>query len=107
MNNGSRRVIIDTKRDICLFSAPRDAPLSQGVENWRKDLYMHRTGKDRYSYYFHFTPASGMGKEKILPVSPVMAERFLQERGLTCSPFPENNPVSRLYAWGYGIAEEF
>lgn len=105
--NGSRKFGVDTKNDTLLFAAPRPASRAADATIWRKDLYMHKSGKDRLTYYFHVAANSGMGKEKIVQVSPAMAERFLLNHGLTCSPFKDDSPVARLYAWGYGIAEEF
>ena len=105
--NGSRKFLVDTKSDILLFAAPRPASSAGDVTIWRKDLYMHKSGNDQLTYYFHIAANAGMGKEKIVPVSPTMAERFLLSHGLTCSPFKDDSPVARLYAWGYGIAEEF
>jgi hypothetical protein len=105
--NGSRKFGVDTKYDTLLFAAPRPASTAGDAQIWRKDLYMHKTGKDQLDYYFHLAANAGGSKEKIVPVSPTMAERFLLSHGLTCSPFKDDSPVTRLYAWGYGIAEEF
>lgn len=50
---------------------------------------------------------SGTTKDKIMPVSPATAERFLRSKSLTCNLFPKSDPIATLYNWGYGIAEEF
>jgi hypothetical protein len=105
--NGSRKFGVDTRYDTLLFAAPRPASRAGDVQIWRKDLYLHKTGRDQVSYYFHIAANTGRSREKIVPVSPTMAERFLLSHGLTCSPFKDDSPVARLYAWGYGIAEEF
>jgi len=47
------------------------------------------------------------GKDRVVFVSPVMAERYLLQRGITCTDFPDTAAVARLYEWGYGIHEEF
>ena len=74
-----------------------------------KDLYMHvaTDPEKRITYYLHLWSNSRTVKEKIIPLSPSMADRFLKVRGLNCNLFPKNDPVANLYAWGYGIAEEF
>jgi hypothetical protein len=105
--DGSRKLQVNTKQDTCLFAVPKPARTAGDVQIWRKDLYLHESEKDQVSYYFHIAANAGTGKEKIVPVSPTMAERFLLSHGLTCSPFKDDSPVARLYAWGYGIAEEF
>ncbi len=105
--DGSRKVPVDTGHDTCLFAAARPSAQESGVQAWGKDLYMHAMPAKKVLYYFHVWSADDTGKEKIIPVSPAMADRFLRRRGLICNMFPENDPVSNLYAWGYGIAEEF
>jgi len=55
---------------------------------------MHKSKKDQLAYYFHLAANTGKSKEKIVPVSPSMAERFLLSHGLTCSPFNDDSPVS-------------
>ncbi|MCK9591350.1 MAG: hypothetical protein M0Q91_05000 [Methanoregula sp.] len=105
--HGSRKFEVDTKNDILLFAAPRPSSRAGDAQIWRKDLYMYKSGKDQLTYYFHLAANAGRSNEKIVPVSPTMAERFLLSHGLTCSPFKDDSPVARLYAWGYGIAEEF
>ncbi|OPY35516.1 MAG: hypothetical protein A4E35_02341 [Methanoregula sp. PtaU1.Bin051] len=105
--DGSRRVVIDTKQDLCLTSGPHTTPKSADVQVYRKDLYLHRNSNKSLQYYFHIRPSGKPGKDKVIPITPVMAERYLLRRGITCNLFPESGPVSRLYAWGYGIAEEF
>lgn len=104
---GSRRVLVDTKQDICLFSQNHDSPHSGGVQIYEKDLYMHRNHSRQPDYYFHIHTTGKIGKDKVIPVSPVMAERFLLRMGISCTEFRASEPVNRLYNWGYGIAEEF
>ncbi len=105
--DGSRRVPVDTTRDICLLSGPHTSPRSGTVQVYRKDLYLHRIRNTGRQFYLHLRHAGKTGKDKVVPVSPVMAERYLLSRGITCNEFPSGEPVSRLYNWGYGIAEEF
>lgn len=99
--------MVDTARDICLLSGPRTSPRSGDVEVYEKDLYLHKNKNDLAHYYFHIRPTGTTGRDKVVPVSPVMAERYLLRRGITCKEFPASEPVFRLYNWGYGIAEEF
>ena len=107
--DGSRKATVNTRYDECLYMAPRPQSDGPGLQLTGKDLYMHKTaGQDnRITYYLHLWSTSRMVKEKILPLSPMMADRFLKSRGLDCNLFPHNDPVGRLYEWGYGIAEEF
>ncbi len=97
----------DTTRDPCLVSGAAIPPKASDVQIFEKDLYLHQTHDRSRQYYFHIRPAGKFGKDKVVPVSPVMAERYLMQRGISCTEFPRNEAVSRLYAWGYGIAEEF
>lgn len=107
--DGSRKTTVNTRYDECLYLVPRPVSHAPEVNVTGKDLYMHvATDPDkRITYYLHLWSNSRTVKEKILPMSPSMVDRFLKSRGLDCNLFPKNDPVARLYAWGYGIAEEF
>ena len=107
--DGSRKTTVNTRHDECLYHAPRPAPGGPDVMATGKDLYMHVQAdqEKNITYYLHLWSRSKTIREKILPLSPSMADRFLKNRGLDCNLFPANDPVSRLYAWGYGITEEF
>lgn len=106
--DGSRKISVDTKSDDCLYSAPRPVSPASGLNRTGKDLYLHSgPEKDTVTYYIYLWSTSRTIKDKILPVSAPMAERFLRAKGLTCDLFPKDDAVAKLYAWGYGIAEEF
>jgi hypothetical protein len=105
--HGSRQVRVDTARDPCLYAAPRPVKKPDGVQRWGKDLYVHTDEKKNATYYFRLWSVNGRAEGRIVPVSPVMAERFLRGHGLICDLFPKSDPVTTLYQWGYGIAEEF
>ncbi|HNX16695.1 MAG TPA: hypothetical protein PKM50_00020 [Methanoregula sp.] len=107
--DGSRKTTVNTRNDECLYLAPRPVSDSQYANVTGKDLYMHCEKEDdrKITYYLHFWSSKKSVKEKILPLSPAMADRFLKTRGLECNLFPKSDPVTNLYAWGYGIAEEF
>ncbi|MDD1701553.1 MAG: hypothetical protein LUQ31_01060 [Methanoregula sp.] len=105
---GSRKTVVDTGADECLYSAPRPVSHSSDVNRTGKDLYMHTgSDKDQITYYLHLWSTKRTVKDKIIPLPASMAERYLRGKGLTCDLFPKNDPVAQLYAWGYGIAEEF
>jgi len=107
--DGSRKTTVNTRYDECLYRASRPVSGSTDTKVTGKDLYMHcakDTGKT-ITYYLHLWSSSRTVNEKILSLSPSMANRFLISKGLECNLFPKNDPVARLYAWGYGIAEEF
>jgi hypothetical protein len=91
--DGSRKILVDTRSDECLYAAPRPSHRSPGFQHQGKDLYLWTTSKTI--------------SNKILPVSPATAERFLRGKGLICNLFPKSDPIATLYRWGYGIAEEF
>ncbi|MFZ2073054.1 MAG: hypothetical protein WAU64_01100, partial [Methanoregula sp.] len=107
--DGSRRTTVNTRYDECLYLAARPVSDTSEAKVTGKDLYMHvAVDQDkRITYYLHLWSTSRTVKEKILPLLPSMADRFLKSRGLDCNLFPKNDPVANLYAWGYGIAEEF
>lgn len=105
--DGSRKIRFDTRYDECLYKAPR--PLKDFPEFQRqgKDLYVHTDNEKKITYYLYLWSTKHAVKNKILPVSPATAERFLRTKGLICNMFPKSDPISTLYNWGYGIAEEF
>lgn len=72
-----------------------------------KDLYLHQRKKATDTYYFHYWTHSKEEVESIRVISPVMAERFLQQRGIMCRTFRSGNAAEILQKWGYGILEEF
>ena len=105
--NGSRKIPVDTRRDDCLYAAPRPAKHSADIQHTGKDLYMHMDHGKSPTFYLYLWSTAKAVKEKILPVSPQNAERYLRSKGLICNMFPKSDPVATLYKWGYGIAEEF
>jgi len=107
--DGSRKTTVNTRYDECLYLAARPVSDASDAKVTGKDLYMHvSTDPDRrITYYLHLWSNSRIVKEKIIPLSASMADRFLKSRGFLCNLFPKNDPVAQLYSWGYGIAEEF
>jgi len=107
--DGSRKATVNTRFDECLYLAPRPAKGLSDIVATGKDLYRHVQVKPekKITYYLHLWSSSNTVKNKILPLSPAMANRFLRIKGLECNLFPKEDPVNRLYSWGYGIAEEF
>jgi len=105
--DGSRKIKVDTRSDECLYSAPRPSKFSSEIQRQGKDLYIHTDKEERITYYLHLWSTSKQIRDKILPLSPPNAERFLRSKGLVCNMFPKSDAIATLYAWGYGIAEEF
>jgi hypothetical protein len=105
--DGSRKIEVDTRHDECLYAAPRPPTHSPGVQRQGKDLHIHTDREKKITYYLHLWTLGRPQKDRIMPVSPATAERFLRSKGLTCNLFPKSDPIGTLYAWGYGIAEEF
>lgn len=96
---------LDTEKDRCLYCAPRGPPGSAYSRG--KDLYAHkRKGMDSLYYIHHWSVNPGE-KDRIVPISPVMAARFLEERGLVCPELGHQRGAEILRRWGYGILEEF
>ena len=105
--NGSRQVTVDTRYDECLYAALRPAKNAADIQHVGKDLYLHMDRGKNATWYLHLWSMTKETKEKVLPMSPQNAERFLRSKGLICEMFPKSDPVKILYQWGYGIAEEF
>ena len=105
--DGSRKIKVDTGHDECLYAAPRPVKYSPDIQRQGKDLYIHTDHDEKITYYLHLWAVSRTAKDKIIPVSPATAERFLRSKGLVCNLFPKSDPIATLYNWGYGIAEEF
>jgi hypothetical protein len=105
--DGSRKARIDTAQDECLYAAPRPKKYSPAIQRQGKDLYLHTDAEKKITYYLHLWSMGTKSQDKIMPVSPSTAERFLRGKGLICNLFPKSDPVATLYQWGYGIAEEF
>jgi hypothetical protein len=104
---GSRQVPVDTRHDERLYAALRPEKNTPGIQRVGKDLYVHTDREKRMTFYLHLWSATKAGQEKILPITPASAERFLRGRGLACNLFPKSDAIATLYNWGYGIAEEF
>jgi hypothetical protein len=105
--DGSRKIKVDTRYDECLYAAPRPSHYSPEIQRQGKDLYFNIGHDRKMKYYLHLWTVSRTVKDKIIPVSPATAERFLRSKGLICNLFPKSDPIATLYNWGYGIAEEF
>jgi hypothetical protein len=105
--DGSRQIPVDTRHDECLYAAPRPVKKPGDLQRVGKDLYLHKDAGKPPTFYLHLWSTVRSTKEKILPVSAPTAERFLRGRGLVSNLFPKSDPVTTLYNWGYGIAEEF
>lgn len=105
--DGSRKIRADTRCDECLYRAARPMQYSPDIQRQGKDLYLHTDHDKKITFYFHLWEMSRTAKDKIIPVSPATAERFLRSKGLACNLFPKSDPIATLYNWGYGIAEEF
>jgi hypothetical protein len=105
--DGSRKTKVDTRYDECLYAAPRPLRYSPEFQRPGKDLSIHTSHDKEITYYLHLWTISRTTKDKIIPVSPATAERFLRSKGLSCNLFPKSEAITTLYNWGYGIAEEF
>lgn len=57
--------------------------------------------------YLHRWTLHENENESLAPISPVMAGRFLEERGILCHGPGDQRGAEILRSWGYGILEEF
>jgi hypothetical protein len=105
--DGSRKIQVDTQSDECLYAAPRPKKRSSEFQRQGKDLFLHTDREKKITYYLYLWSTSRAIGNKIMPVSPATAERFLRGKSLTCNLFPKSDPIATLYNYGYGIAEEF
>lgn len=96
---------LDTERDICLFKAQRDPSLAAFTRG--RDLYEHSRKGASSLYYIHRWSMQPGDKENLILISPVMASRFLEERGILCNDLADQRGAAVLRSWGYGILEEF
>jgi hypothetical protein len=106
MTDGGKHVL-NTDRDVCLYSASRDNEPGNEAYKRGKDMYFHRTGKGEGLYYLHKWTLNQKEAESITTVPARQAERFLGERGLDCPDLPGVKAYLTLRNWGYGILEEF
>ncbi|MCK8517813.1 hypothetical protein [Methanoculleus sp. 7T] len=98
-------VLLDTDRDVCVYSAPRSS--TDGAFARGKDLYLHEQDGLPDIYYIHSWSMEPGEDELLQPVSIVSAEEFLEIRGLMLVAYPEQRGSLALRSYGYGIAEEF
>lgn len=103
--DGSQKINVDTLSDKCLYAAPRPSKISPGIQMQGKDLYVNTNHEKKNTYYLHLCEISRTTKDKIMPVSPAIAERLLMSKGIICNLFPKSDPIATLYYWVYGIAE--
>lgn len=96
---------LDTERDICLFRAPRDPENNAYLRG--KDLYEHRRKNLAPLFYLHRWSLVPGERESISLITPVMASRFLEEKGILCPDTGDMRGAAVLRSWGYGILEEF
>lgn len=99
------RSTLNTEQDICLFRAQRDPSLAAFTRG--RDLYEHSRKGQTPLYYIHRWSLHQGDPENITLISPIMASRFLEERGILCNDLADQRGASILRSWGYGILEEF
>jgi len=81
--DGSRKIKVDTRFDECLYAAPRPSKYSPEFQRQGKDLYIHTDREKKITYYLHLWSMGRTRKDKIIPVSPATAERFLRSHRKT------------------------
>jgi len=100
--------VIHTEEDLCLFLAPRK--MADGRKSITgKDLFVHKTRGDKEAYYVLHWFLKPVKRETIVPVSPVMAEKFLEQRGIFCNSTDKEDlkAVQTMQRYGWGMLEEF
>jgi hypothetical protein len=105
---GQHEEILQTENDLCLFRAPRKTADWQKFPSG-KDLYMHKAGTGRETYYLLHWSVRPNKKEQIAQVSQGMAEKFLEDRGIFFNSVSKEDEkaVATMKQYGWGILEEF
>ncbi len=98
---------IDQEKDVLIYAAPRGSPDALRAYARGKDLYVHDQEGAPDVYYLHeWSNYPGEG-DSLEFISIATAERFLEQRGLVLSAYPEQRGSEALRAYGFGINEEF
>ncbi len=100
-NNDSGQ--LDTEKDTCLYRAQRGG---RGYLRGR-DLYLHQEAKKPPLYYVHRWTLVKGEQEGIGIITPAMAGRFLENKGIFFEDLVDQKAAMTLRSWGYGILEEF
>lgn len=100
-------IILDTDHDTLLFAAPRAPSSSSRARVRGRDLDFHESEKGTALYYLVLWSLTSAHEGSIRMIGPLMAERFLGQRGLECHISEDSSAYSKLKNYGYGIAEEF
>ena len=99
---------LHTEDDLCLFRAPRRMPEGHKCPTG-KDLFVHKTRAGKEVFYLINWFMKPSKREEIVQITPRMAERFLEERGIFCNTTsPEDQKASQtMLQYGWGMLEEF
>jgi hypothetical protein len=100
-------LVLDTDRDVLLYSAPRSDDDENAAYRRGKDMYLHDIEGGEGIFFVHGWSLSPGETGSITILPSRQAERFLGERGLECSGIPGTRAFATLRNYGYGIIEEF
>jgi hypothetical protein len=98
---------INPEKDVLIYAAPRGTPDAFRAYARGKDLYVHEQEATPDVYYLHEWSNYPGEDENLEIISIATAERFLEQRGLVLSVYPEQRGSAALRAYGFGINEEF
>lgn len=99
---------LDTENDLCLFRAPRK--MSTGRKYLKgRDLFLHKLPNGCEIYYLLLWSVRNRQNDEIAQITPAMAKRFLEDRGIICNPRSdqEEKAIVTMQRYGWGILEEF
>ncbi len=107
ITDDGKRVIVNTKTDVCLYETPCNPP-NTGTDYTRgTDLYAHRARSgNMYFYLRHWSLWQGEGSNLEL-ISRDEAENFLLEKaGLSGFAAMEESEVEKAIELGFDLFEE-
>lgn len=104
---GGTDIVLDTVVDTGIYLSPRPESAEDHRFERGRDLYiMKRQGKPDI-YYVHRWTIHPYEEETINIVTEKLAERFLEQYGMTLAGNTESGAGKILANYGYGILEEF
>ncbi len=107
ITDDGKRVIVNTKTDVCLYETPCNPP-NTGTDYTRgTDLYAHRARSgNMYFYLRHWSLWQGEGSNLEL-ISRDEAENFLLEKaGLSGFAAMEESEIEKAIELGFDLFEE-
>ena len=107
MTPEGKRVIIDTKKDVCLFKAPVNPPNTGIKYTTGTDLYYHksRNGNDYY-YFYHWSMWQGSEDTLELVEKDKVEQFLLKKAGNIGWDSLSEESIKELEKYGFNLLEE-